>query len=286
MSRRGEAGVVLVTILVVMALCVAVIVAMTTQSENATRATGRNLDAGQARALIAAGEASAISALLQDMQTAPDADGPTEAWAKIAQSDTAILGGHFQLAIRDEAARFNLNTLTKGSLASRQNLLSVVQAAGLPPEVAARIAASLKGGKLLLAIQDLAVRAGLSDAELAVLEGLVTATADLNSGVNINTAPEALLLALLHNPDTADRIVTRRKTDLITPAVLNDMGIILPAGLTLTSGVFSVAIRASSGEASVTVDAIIHRWRDKAGRVYATVTARKLSGGCCQVKPT
>lgn len=276
--RRRDRGVVLVTILVVMALCVTVIVAMTTRSELATKVTSLNLDAGQVHALLLAGEASALSALIRDLQTAPEADGPSEPWARIAQSDTAVTNGRFQLTIWDEAARFNLNSLTEGSPGARQNLLAIVAAAGLPKEVAARIAATLQGGRPLLQNLDLVARAGLTAAEIAALDPFVTCTSDTTSAVNINTAPEGLLLALLRNPDMTARIATQRDEELITPAVLTRMGMILPAGLTLRSAYFGVRIVTTSGDAGITSYAQIHRWLDLDGQAHAVVIARKLGG--------
>lgn len=275
-GRGNDAGVVLVTILVVMALCVTVIVAMTVRSEQAIRVTARDRDAAQARALMSAGEASALSALIHDLQTAPEADGPTEPWANIGQTNVALRNGTFQVTIRDEAAWFNLNTLIEGSPASRQALITIVAAAGLPPEVAVRIAAALKGGRPLLEPQDLAARAGLTDAELAALRGFVTCTPETTGGVNINSAPEPLLAVLLRNPDTTAKIMAERKQGLITTEVLRRMGVILPAGLSLTSEVFGLAILTSSGAATVRADVLIHRWRTTDGVAHAAVTSRKL----------
>lgn len=274
--RPPDRGVVLITILVIMALCVTVIVAMTLASERAIRTTAANLDAVQARALLTAGEASALSALLRDLQNPPEADGPSEAWATLTQSDTAISGGRFELTIRDEAARFNLNTLTETSLWARQAMATIVQTAGLQPEASTRIAAALKGGKLLLQTQDLAARAGLSQPEIDALDPFVTCTPDLNGGVNVNTAPAALLQALLFNSETVARLTAARSEHLITPSVLQQLGIILPAGLTVKSNVFGLRISVTSGTAQLTALSTIHRWRDAAGQSHAVVSARRL----------
>jgi type II secretory pathway component PulK len=274
--RSPDRGVVLITILVVIALCVTVIVVMTATSEQATRATRGDLDAGQARALLSAGEASALSALLRDLDNPPEADGPSEAWANLAQSGIAIPNGRFALEIWDEAARFNLNTLTTGSSWSRQTLDLVTAAAGLKPEVATRISAALKGGKPLLQTADLAPRAGLSAAEIAALDGLVTCTPDLNGGVNINTAPKPLLAALLPNPETLDLILTARDQNLITATTLEAMAVVLPEGLTLRSDVFGIKIAVSSGESHLSASSTVHRWRDATGQAHAIIAARKL----------
>lgn len=280
--RKTEAGVVLVTILVVMALCVTVIVAMTLQSEQAIRVTTRDRDATQARALLAAGEASALSALIRDLQTAPEADGPTEAWANIGQTALTVRNGTFQLSIRDEAAWFNLNTLIEGSPTSRQALMSIVAAAGLAPEVAVRIAAAMKGGRPLLQNGELTARAGLTEAEITALGEFVTCTLGTTGSVNINSAPDGLLSVLLRNADTTSRIIAERKIGLITPEVLRRLGIILPTGLSLSSDIFGLTIVTSSGDAVVRASVLIHRWRSTDGTAHAAVVARKL-GSALQV---
>ena len=276
MTRRPDTGVVLVTILVVMALCVTVIVAMTIRSEQAIRLTARDADAAQARALEAAGEASALSALTLDLQTAPQADGATEAWGRIGQTPVMTSFGQFQLAIWDQAAWFNFNTLIEGSPASGAALVSIVATAGLPPEVGVRIAAAMKGGTPVLQLQDLAARAGLTADEIATLSAFVTCTPEGTAAVNINAAPEALLLAMLRNTDTTARIVAARKAGIITPEVLRGLGIILPAGLSLTSDVFGLRIITTSGEATAHAMVLIHRWRDHDGAAHAVVAGRTL----------
>ena len=276
-GRRVDRGVVLVTILVVMALCVAVIVAMTLRSEQATRLTGLDRDASQAQALIAAGEQSALSALAQDLRDAPDADGPGEPWGLVTQQEATTSLGHFQLALTDQAARFNLNAITNGSPISRTALASIVASAGLAPEVATRIAAALAGGRPLLELGDLIARAGLTTAEIAALQPFMTCDPDPTRPVNINTAPAPVLAALLHNDTYLAQIVSQRKSGLITPDTLKGMAIILPAGLALRSDYFSVHIAAQVGGATVSVDALVHRWRDANDLIHAVIAARRIS---------
>jgi general secretion pathway protein K len=279
-KRQPEKGVVLVTILSVMALCVTVIVAMTTRSEQATLSALRDLDQTHAQALATSAEAVAVAAVRQDLRSAPQADGPDEPWARIDRSDAAFALGSVQIALQDESARFNLNTLQGGSPTARHYLKAIVAAAGLPPEVTVRIAAALRGGRPLLQTRDLVARAGLSQAEVAALSALVTCTPDLSSTVNINTASGPLLQAMLQNPERTEHILRRRETGLITPSVLSEMGVILPAGLSLRSDVFGLRILAVSGAAQVQSYSLIQRWVGADGAVHATVTARKrLSSG-------
>lgn len=276
MTRRRDSGVVLVTILVVMALCVTVIVAMTMRSEQAIRATGRNLAASQAQALMTAGEESALSALAQDLLTAPDADGAGEPWTRVAQEETTVSLGQFTLEIWDEAARFNLNALTESTPAARQVLGDIVAAASLPPEVAARIAAALAGGRMLLQVDDLGPRAGLSAAEIAALHPFVTADPVAERPINVNTASEVVLQAVLRNRVLTKRLLDQRAEGLITPAVLKDMAVILPSGLTLRSDFYGMHLVATVGEARVEAVSLIHRWIDTYGKPHAVIAGRKL----------
>jgi general secretion pathway protein K len=279
-KRHPEKGVVLVTILSVMALCVTVIVAMTTRSEQATLLASRDLDQTQAQALATSAEAVAIAALRQDLLSASKADGPDEPWARIDRSEAALALGSVRMALQDESARFNLNTLQGGSPTARHYLRAIVAAAGLPPEASVRIAAALRGGRPLLQTSDLVARAGLSEDEVAALSALVTCTPDLSSTVNINTASGPLLQAMLQNPERTAHILLRRETGLITPSVLSEMGVILPAGLSLRSDVFGLRIVAVYGHAQVQTYSLIQRWTRDDRTVHATVSARKrLSSG-------
>ena len=274
-GRREDHGVVLVTILAVMALCVTVIVAMTNRSEEAVRSTSRELDQQRVQMLATSAEALVLAALQHDLETAPQADGPPEPWVQIGQSDTLLALGPVQVRVWDESSRFNLNTVLDGSPTSRHYLKAIVAEAGLPPEVAVRIAAALRGGRPLLGTAELAARAGLSIAEVEALAPLVTSTPEASTTVNINSASPLLLQAMLQNPDRAAHIVARRATELITPKVLDSMGVILPVGLSLRSDVFGLEISAASGSAILHTRALVQRWIGADGLAHATVSARK-----------
>ncbi len=271
--RHPEKGVVLVTILSVMALCVTVIVAMTTRSEQATLSTARDLDQVQAQSLATSAEVLVLSALKSDLSAAPDADGPAEPWSQIAPSGPNL--GAVQISVWDESARFNLNTLLEGSPTGRNYLRLIVAVAGLPPEAGVRISAALRGGRPLQQISDLLSRAGLSEAEVAILAPLVTCAPPLSSTVNLNTASDILVRAMLQNPEQAADLLARRKIGMITPDVLSEMGLILPAGLSLHSTVFGLQITAAFGGAKVQTYARIQRWVAPDGTPHAVISARK-----------
>ncbi len=285
-QRLPERGVVLVTILAVMALCVAVIVAMTTRSEQATLATLHGLDQSQAQRLATSAEAIAMSALQQDLYEAPKTDGPTEPWGQIGQSEAIAALGSVAVSLWDESARFNVNTLLNGNPTGRHYLKAIVAAAGLPPDVAVRISAALRGGHPLQQISDLVARAGLSETEVAALVPVVTCAPVLSGTVNINTADGMLLRAMLQNPDLAAHIIARRKTDLITPDVLSDMGVILPAGLSLRSDIFGLQISAAVGSAKVQTYSRVQRWIGADGVPHAVISARKWISSNFTAKPS
>ncbi len=275
-ARAPDSGVVLITILIVIALCASVVVAKTAASERTAGATFRDLEFNQARGLVTAGRASAVSALLRDLENPPQADGMTEDWARLAQYAMAIADGRFQFEMHDEAGRFNLNTLTAVSAWSSHVLDALITAAGPKPEVAVRVSAALIGGTPLLQTPDLIARAGLSAAEVAALVPFATRTPNLGAGVNVNTAPEALLSAFKQEDAVIGRILHERKARRITTETLEEMDIQLPEGLTLRSDVFGLTTAVSYSGADVVATSMIHRWRDLRGQAHAVIFARKL----------
>lgn len=109
--RPAEAGVVLINVLVVLALSSAVLVAMIRVGDLGIARSQGYAEAAQGRALIAAGEASAVTALRRDMVAAPQTDHRAEAWARVNQAETRIDAGRFALSITDAQARLNLTAL-------------------------------------------------------------------------------------------------------------------------------------------------------------------------------
>lgn len=273
--RQPERGVVLVTILSVMALCVTVIVAMTTRSEQAIRTTAQAMDQTQAEMLAISAETMAMAALQHDLLVAGKADGPGEPWAQLGQSAAARSLGPVEISVWDDSARFNLNTLLNGNPTARHYLNAIVTIAGQPPEVSVRIAAALRGDRPLQQISDLVALAGLSDAEIAALSPLVTCAPILSGTININTASGTLLQAMLQNPERTAQILARRQAGLITPDVLSEMGVILPAGLSLRTDIFGLQIIAASGSATVQSYARVQRWIGMDGATHTVISARK-----------
>ena len=183
--RDDDAGVVLINVLVILALTASVVYAMVSLSELSIARSQRFSAAGQAQALIGAGEASAITALRRDMVEAGQSDHLGEPWAQIGQTPVPIEGGTFALRIEDAQAQFNLNSLPGSGALGLQILQRLVAALDLPPDVTARIAARMAQPAPLERLSDLVAEAGLTPDEVALLAGLVTVLPG-STPVNIN----------------------------------------------------------------------------------------------------
>lgn len=259
MRRDGEQGVVLVYVLVLLALTSSVVVAMVSLSENSIRRSQRFSEAGQAQALIAAGEASALIALRRDMAEAPKVDHAGEPWGRIGQQAVAIEGGSFSLEIADAQGLYNLNGVAKGGVLAQQRLRALVAAVGLPPDVAARLIATLAAGRDLARFSDLAERTGMTGAQTATLAGVATVLPG-QSEVNINSAPVAVLAALLNNPGQARLLVARRtRNGFLSPLDVTGADVILPPGLGFRSEFFRLRVTVRIGDTVQATDALIQR---------------------------
>lgn len=240
--RDGEKGVVLINVLVIVALTASVVYAMVSLSELGITRSQRFSAAGQALALIAAGEASAITALRRDVAEAGQADTLLEPWAKAGQEPVAIEGGMFALRIDDAQAQFNLNSLPGSGALGLQILQRLVATLDLPPDVSARIAARLSQPAPLERLSDLVAEAGLTVDEVETLGGLVTVLPG-PTFININTAPPAVLAALTDNPVQARQLEgIRNRQGFLTPADVAAAQVILPPGASYASSYYWVTI--------------------------------------------
>ncbi len=259
MSRRPEAGVILINVLVVLGLAATVVYAMLTLADLAIARSQAFSDAGQGLALIRGGEQSAIAALRRDLAEAPEADYPTETWGKIAQEKIGIPGGTFELQITDAQGLFNLNTLAETDLQSTQFLATIVEAVGLPEDDAARILASLALDGPLHRLEDLTTRVGIEPDDVRKLGALATALPG-NGDVNINAAPQALLEVLLQNRVLASNLINRRQQiGYLTAKDLEATQVVLPPGTGYTSNLFWVRTTVRIGETVQSVDSLLSR---------------------------
>lgn len=272
-ERGGEAGVVLINVLVMLALSATVVYAMLSLSELSLARSQRFSEAGQALALVRAGELSAIAALRRAVQDAEPGGASPE--LSIAQEPVEIAGGSFALVIEDAQGRYNLNGLARGGLLGLETLRALAAALGLPPDTAPRIAASLALHGPLETLEALVSRAGLAPEHLAALEPYVTALPG-PADVNINAAPVELLAVLLGNPTQARLLVSiRERRGALTPADLETARVVLPPGAGYRSDHFRLLTTVRIGGTVQTVESLLQRRRGTDGGTEVAVVRRK-----------
>ena len=275
MTRSGDAGVVLINVLVLLALAASVVTMMLSLADLSIARSQRFSEAGQALALIRAGEASAIAALRRDMIEAPEADHRGEAWAAVGQRGIEIAGGTFELEIADAQGRFNLNALVGGGLQPVQTLQAIAAELELAPGTAARIAATINVDGPLRELGDLSRRAGIPAEQVEVMRGLVTVLPG-NGDVNVNAAPPELLAILLQNPVQARVLAaTRDRAGFLTPQDVEAAGVILPPGVGFASDFFRVRTSVRIGDTPQAMESLLRRRRGPDDSVAVAVVGRR-----------
>lgn len=265
-ARRagGEAGMILVNVLMFVAIASGVVMLMISREDAALHRAARYREAARAMAIVQGGELSAVAALRRD--TAPASDNAAEPWAKVAQHETPVPGGSFSLAVADAQGRFNINQLMVGDSANVEVLRRMARLAGLPLETVPR---AIELVRLYGPITDLAPLqfAGLDPATLRLLSGLVTALPS-PSKVNVNAASEPLLALLLDDPDAARKLVeARERAGYLTDADFARAGVAMPTTAGFTSDFFWVRTRVVIGDTRQQRTALLARRRTDDDRV-------------------
>lgn len=273
--RDPQDGVVLINVLVTLALASSVLYAMISLSDLSITRSQRFGDAGQAQALIAAGEVSLIAALARDMTEAPQTDNLAEPWAQIAQDPIAIAQGSFSLSMQDAQSRINLNSNAMRGALGAQVLTRVGAALDLPGDVAARVVARLAQQKPLDRLGDLTAEAGLTPQEVARLSDFMTVLPN-STDVNLNTAPPQVIGVLTDNPvQAATLIATRDRNGLLTPQDVVNARLIMPPGTGFTSNWFRVTVSVQVGQTVQQSTALIQRVTGPGDRPRVAVVARE-----------
>lgn len=259
-DRAGERGVILPSVLILLAFAATVVMLMVSMQEIAIQRSRRFNEAAQANAYARGGELSVITALRRDGIEAPDSDNANEGWARIAQQTTAIENGTFSLFVRDAQGRFNVNNLVEPDAINEQSLQAIVATSRLPPSVATRITAFIKARGAIGSLDELS-RSGLSPQDIARLDAVVVAL-PRKTTVNINAAGVELLAALLGNPVAARRLVNQRtKRGLVTTEDVTAARVILPASLGYTSDFFEVEATVTIGDTAQTIRTLLQRFQ-------------------------
>ena len=254
----GERGIILVNVLMFVAIAAGLVLLMITREEGALDRATRIREVSRALAAVRGGELSAIAALRRDQAQAPDADYPAEPWGQIAQKEVAIDGGTFSLAIADAGGRFNINNLRELRSDTLDLWQRIATAAGLPPEQIDLAAAYVRSQGPVPDLRPLEA-AGVPPDVAARLRATVTALPG-ETRINLNSAPEPLLAILLDSPEKAATIVAlRQRNGRVTRADLAQSDVFVPNTVGFASNHFWVRTRAVIGDTAQQGAALIVR---------------------------
>lgn len=260
-DNHNEQGVILPSVLVMLALASAVVMMMITLQDVSIQRSTRFNEAAQALAYAQGGELSAIIALRRDALEAPGTDNLTEAWAAISDSGAAIDNGTFSVSVGDAQSRFNINNLAGSGLAGRATFDKLLSALELPPSTGVRIMAFLAANGPVRHLGDLQ-QAGLTSRDIAVLSQMTVAL-PIETEINLNTAGEALIAALLANRAAATQLMAqRRRQGYLTPADTAAARIVLPPGAGFTSDFFEVHTSVTIGDTAQSISTLLQRVRE------------------------
>ncbi len=271
--RDGEAGMILVNVLLFVAIASGLVLLMVSREELALDSSLRIREAARAMAIVRGGELSALSALRRDAVEGPAVDYPAEGWGTIAEAGAPIEGGTFDLAISDAEGRFNVNAVRSGEAGPVVLFETLAREAGLPDDQIVMAIGYIRQFGPLTDLRPLRL-AGLDPAAVARLERLVTALPG-ETAINLNAADPELLAILFRDAAVAGRLAAvRAREGQIRLKDLSDQNVTLPWGTTFASNTFWVRTRATIGTTSQQEAALIQRRRTPEGAVETVPVAR------------
>lgn len=265
-------GMILLNVLVIIAIAAATVAVMIASGDIELQRSIRLHDAAQAQAYARAGELSAVTALRRDALIAPESDYYREPWAAIGQTSIAVPGGRFALAITDEQARFNINSLVAADAVTASRFMRVARYAGLNPGAVAQIAAIVAA---LGPLRDEGVlrTAGVAPEDLDRLRPLIAFLPPAEK-LNLNTASVALITALVDDPQSARTLVERRERNgRLTEADLADAGLAGLGGFTSDHFLLTTTVRV--GEVTQTTRSRLTRSLGPTKEPQVKVTGRR-----------
>lgn len=296
-SLRSQSGAALITVMLVISIIAIIVLAMTESQQLDIRRTLNIFDSDQAYWMTKGVEDWAICLLLKDQENSTT-DNLGEEWAAGLPETTFMVSGSLSGEITDLQGRFNLNNLVSANSdlqgQSRIQFEKLLNYCGIAPEFAEAVIdwqdADDEGVAEDWAYDTLsppyrtANQPMMSPTELLQIKGIdlkgydclapLVATLPSGTGININTAPVAILSSL------SDVMTTEQADSLITARPQNgyeDIGEFLAspefAGsglvgnyLMLKSDFFMVESRASMGKGRCVLYSILQR-RDKEVKV-------------------
>ena len=221
-SRGRREGMILLNVLIVIAVCAAAVTVMIVAQDIEVQRSTRLHQAAQAQVYGRAGELSAVVALRRDGEISPAVDSLAEPWAQIGQQSGGIPGGEFALAVSDDQALFNLNSVANGDPVATSVLIRIGYAAGVSRESVETIALTLA---LVGPIRDDGPlrTAGVNPADLQRLKPWVTFL-PAEATLNINTASHDLIAIVLNDPALARSVIDQRSRTALTPEAILALG--------------------------------------------------------------
>jgi len=271
--RRGEDGMALVSVLLIVALAAALLAIMLSGEDASLQRATRLAETARARAIARGGEASAVAALRRDLAAAPASDDATEAWAHIADRDARIDGGRFSLVIADAAGKLDLNPLIRRDPLTLQRLSVLAGTLRLPPDAAQHIADLMAVTGPIADISELAP-AGLDQAAIARLAAVATAL-PMPTMLNLNAAPEPVLGMLVDNPAAAHALATRlARNGKLTADDFAAEHVRVPPGAGFASPFYWVRSRVTIGDTAQQLASLLERRQSRAGTPEVMVIGR------------
>lgn len=311
--QRKQRGVALITAILIAALVTVAAVAMATRQTLDIRRTGNMLEADQAYLYALGMEELAAQILLKDKKDTGDIDTLTEDWA-IPLPLTQVEGGSVAGSLEDMQARFNLNNLVGNDkkadpvqVKAFQIILGQVSASNeeiqLNPFLANRVVdwididldSSADGAEdmeylnatvpyrsanqLMASPTELGAILEMSPNDVAALLPVVSAL-PVPTTVNVNTAPEAVLMSL-HKDITssiASELVGFRKENAFEnktdfeKKLLDDYTITVDNKLFDTkSEYFLVSTDAAIGRTQLRMYSLLERRNDKVATIRRSI---------------
>lgn len=259
-AARGENGMVLLNVLIVVALASTIVAVMIFAREQVTARTLRFAEASQAQALAHGGELTVISALRRDTRVAPGTDHWHEAWVRqVVQKETAVDGGRFALSVTDGQARFNLNNLASGSAAQLALWRIIAGQAGLDVQTAERVRVFIQTKGRLEGLRQLQAL-GIGPHVITQLDATTTLLPSSSASINLNTAPEPLVTLLLSESAKAEGLLRlRRQRGFLLREDFQAIGVTLPAETGFATDFVQVSTSVRVGDARQTLESLLER---------------------------
>ena len=277
--KARQRGLAVVTALLIVAVAASAAALMLAQQSAMLDQTAMVAVRAQADAYAQAGIDWARGVLVDDKARAPNVDSLDEGWAQPIAAlpvERAVVSG----IIVDEQGKFNLNNLQSASPADMRMFRTLANGLGLPADpLLAALAEWMNpnsaenayylslakpyraGGQTLMQVDELYRVRGFDAATVAKLRPYVTAL-PRRTDINVNTAPEAVLTALLGNPEAVRTITAARtKSPFKDKQAFLAVATGTPADtpVDVKSDYFSVSVQVSQDDVRLATDALIGR---------------------------